>query len=263
MGNITDTPANINTKLNYLTAPMIEGGTMAAADKLLYWDDSEGTIAASSYDISNLVTGTSMYSNHFVSSGDVWYLKGSITWPTANPGTDFSIYAGAATDNDNNGGNLLLDSGAQHGTGDPGQVKIGINNAEEINLFDVGTVFYSTDNLYIQTKDATATGDLIVATGPASSGNSGHLYLGVGTATATEGDVLIGTINATQILIGKSSNKVGFYGETPVVQASALTAKDTATVDGTYGSEEQGVIDNNRTRIEEIETILTNLGIKG
>lgn len=42
---------------------------------------------------------------------------------------------------------------------------------------------------------------------------------------------------------------------------TALTAKDGATVDGTYGSEEEGVIKNNRTRIEEIETALKNLGV--
>lgn len=42
---------------------------------------------------------------------------------------------------------------------------------------------------------------------------------------------------------------------------SALTAKDAATVDATYGAEEVGVIQNNRTRIEEIETRLKSLGI--
>lgn len=40
------------------------------------------------------------------------------------------------------------------------------------------------------------------------------------------------------------------------VQQSALTAKDTSTVDATYGNEERDVIGNNRTRIEEIEAVL-------
>ena len=42
----------------------------------------------------------------------------------------------------------------------------------------------------------------------------------------------------------------------------ALTAQDAAVVDATYGSEEQGVIANNRTRIAEIETALQNVGIQ-
>ena len=41
---------------------------------------------------------------------------------------------------------------------------------------------------------------------------------------------------------------------------SGLTSKDSSTVDTTYGSEESSVIQNNRTRIEEIETILSNIG---
>lgn len=47
-----------------------------------------------------------------------------------------------------------------------------------------------------------------------------------------------------------------------VVDYSAtLTAKDAAVVDVTYGAEEAGVIDNNRTRVEEIETRLKAVGI--
>lgn len=41
-----------------------------------------------------------------------------------------------------------------------------------------------------------------------------------------------------------------------ITNQGSLTTKDTSTVDGTYGSEEQAVIDNNRTRIEEIEDAL-------
>lgn len=43
-------------------------------------------------------------------------------------------------------------------------------------------------------------------------------------------------------------------------RASALTTSDTSTVDGTYGAEEQAVLGNVRTRVNEIETILKNLG---
>ena len=58
----------------------------------------------------------------------------------------------------------------------------------------------------------------------------------------------------------------GASGGLPVNQAalttanaSVLTAADAATVDVTYGSEEQGVIINNRTRVAELETIVLNL----
>lgn len=41
----------------------------------------------------------------------------------------------------------------------------------------------------------------------------------------------------------------------------SLTAQDTASVDGTYGAEEAGVIDNNRTRILQIENVLKAAGL--
>lgn len=40
--------------------------------------------------------------------------------------------------------------------------------------------------------------------------------------------------------------------------SSSITAQDAATVDATYGSEESGVIQNNRTRIAELKTWLDN-----
>lgn len=39
-----------------------------------------------------------------------------------------------------------------------------------------------------------------------------------------------------------------------------VTAKDTAIVDGVASGEEFGVIENTRTRIEEVENILRDLG---
>lgn len=41
----------------------------------------------------------------------------------------------------------------------------------------------------------------------------------------------------------------------------SLTAKNASTVDGVYDANEQNVIDNNRTRIEEIETALQSIGV--
>lgn len=48
--------------------------------------------------------------------------------------------------------------------------------------------------------------------------------------------------------------------ETTIESQGELTAKDAATVDGTYGSEESGVINNLRVRQEEIEQALQAIG---
>jgi len=45
------------------------------------------------------------------------------------------------------------------------------------------------------------------------------------------------------------------------INKAQLTSKDTSTVDGTYGAEESSVIQNNRTRISEIESRLQSRGI--
>jgi hypothetical protein len=46
-----------------------------------------------------------------------------------------------------------------------------------------------------------------------------------------------------------------------LTEQTALTASNTSTVDGTYGSEEAGVINNLRTRVDEIEDKLQALGL--
>lgn len=69
-----------------------------------------------------------------------------------------------------------------------------------------------------------------------------------------------GTSDDPLIATDASADTLGFYGATPVVQASALTAEDATAVDsGDAGTD--GVIEANRTRIGEIETILSDLGL--
>lgn len=72
-------------------------------------------------------------------------------------------------------------------------------------------------------------------------------------------DVTFNSVEVDGDLNHDGSN-VGFFGATPVSQQSALTAQDSATVDSTYGTEESGVIQNNRTRIAEIESRLSSYG---
>jgi len=49
--------------------------------------------------------------------------------------------------------------------------------------------------------------------------------------------------------------------ENTLANQGSLTAKSNATVTATYGVDEQAVIVNNRTRIEEIENALIALGV--
>jgi hypothetical protein len=48
--------------------------------------------------------------------------------------------------------------------------------------------------------------------------------------------------------------------DTTIISQGSITARDTATVDGTYGTEEAGVINNNRQRILDIENALKGIG---
>jgi len=47
---------------------------------------------------------------------------------------------------------------------------------------------------------------------------------------------------------------------TNIQSQGSITARDTDTVDGTYGTEEAGVINNNRQRILDIENALKGIG---
>ena len=48
--------------------------------------------------------------------------------------------------------------------------------------------------------------------------------------------------------------------DTTIISQGSITARDTATVDGIYGTEEAGVINNNRQRILDIENALKGIG---
>lgn len=73
-------------------------------------------------------------------------------------------------------------------------------------------------------------------------------------------DIAVGTTTGTRI--GTSaSQKLGFYGKAPVVQAATIAAVDTSTVDGTYGSQEQTVIGDLRTKLDAVIVALKGVGI--
>jgi hypothetical protein len=89
----------------------------------------------------------------------------------------------------------------------------------------------------------------------------GHDLLGIGQITLNDAaNIVFNSTTGTKIGTA-TTQKLGFYNATPIVQPTALTAADAATVDATYGSEESGVINNLRTRIDELETKLQALGL--
>jgi hypothetical protein len=61
--------------------------------------------------------------------------------------------------------------------------------------------------------------------------------------------------------ITHTGTNIGFLGATPVAQQSALTSADGSTVDTTYGTEEQDVIQNLVTRVAELEAVLQAFGL--
>jgi len=73
-------------------------------------------------------------------------------------------------------------------------------------------------------------------------------------------NIIAGTTTGTKIGTA-TTQKLGFFNSAPVVQPTALTAADASTVDGTYGAEEQAVLGNVRTRVNELETKLRALGL--
>jgi hypothetical protein len=81
------------------------------------------------------------------------------------------------------------------------------------------------------------------------------------TKTFADGvDIVVGSSVGTKLGTA-ASQKLGFFGATPVVRPAALTASNASAVDALYGAEEQAVIGNLRVRVNELEARLRALGI--
>lgn len=87
-------------------------------------------------------------------------------------------------------------------------------------------------------------------TGPATLTNTYALWIQDG-LSAFDGDVRL----------AGSGDKVGFFATDPVVKALALTAEDAIVIDATYDSVEQGVLNNVRTRLGELESRIQAYGL--
>jgi len=62
--------------------------------------------------------------------------------------------------------------------------------------------------------------------------------------------------------IGTATNqKLSFWNKTPVIQPLALTAIDATVIDSAYDATEEAVLNNVRTRLNEMESRLSDIGI--
>jgi len=94
-----------------------------------------------------------------------------------------------------------------------------------------------------------------------ATGRTAALLYGVTNATPASQTLDVNAdLSVTYNFAHKGSN-IGFFNTTPVAKATALTASDTSTVDTTYGTEEQDVINNLRTRLDELEAKLQAYGL--
>lgn len=76
---------------------------------------------------------------------------------------------------------------------------------------------------------------------------------------ADAANIQVGTTTGTKIGLTTSA-KLGFYGVTPVVQPTALTAANAGTLNSGDATTDT-IIGNMRTRINELETKLKALGL--
>ena len=123
---------------------------------------------------------------------------------------------------------------------------------------------FTGSQLQIQSDLITATDSLLLR-----GGTNGILFnigatqqLAITSLTGTFVDafnLVFGTTTGTQIGTG-ATQKLSFYGKTPIVQATALTAVDASAVNSGDATTD-AVINNMRTRINELETKLSAYGL--
>ena len=287
-GNVGIGTTGPGARLGFAAATTAAGGIDFGGDVTLYrgaanelrTDDMIESVRASSTDNAFLtwVTGD---------SNNRWYVTadGTMRWGPGNASVDTNLYRGAA--------NILQTDDGLNIAGN-----VGIGTTSPTNLLSLGgnstRIFWlerhTTANTAGNTLTITAGGATVAATDKAG----GDLILTPGLSTGTgESGVQIkgvpagstGTADGTQTLgIQVLGNKIGFYAVTPVVRPTALTTQlttVTCTAPGTpdyaiadltttspYGfvSADEGqsvlkVIANLQTRVAELETKLTALGL--
>lgn len=73
-------------------------------------------------------------------------------------------------------------------------------------------------------------------------------------------NITLGTTTGTKLGTG-TTQKLGFYNATPVIQRTGVADVNTSTIDNTYGQEENDVITSLRTKLNAVLQVLEDLGL--
>ena len=149
-----------------------------------------------------------------------------------------------------------------------GQVNRYIASERQTIANTVGTHLYLIASSAAVAATDKAGGTLVLRSGLSTGAGTGDVYIQTATNTAAS------TTDNTYITAFRASNnKIGFYGVTPVVRAAATTAATAVAPAGGTGAAAGGwdtaahrdtaiaAINNLMTRVAQLETILTNLGL--
>jgi hypothetical protein len=80
-----------------------------------------------------------------------------------------------------------------------------------------------------------------------------------GNLTLSTHDLVTDTTTGTKLATA-TGQKLALWNQTPIIQPTALTAADNTAIDATWDATEQAVLNNVRTRLNELETRLTAFG---
>lgn len=103
-------------------------------------------------------------------------------------------------------------------------------------------------------------GDGVLTFGPGNAAGDTTLFRGGVGILRTSGKLLIDTELEIDGALNHDGTTVGLFGVAPVTRPTALTAADNTAIDATYDATEQAVLNNVRTRVNELETKLQSLG---
>jgi hypothetical protein len=157
------------------------------------------------------------------------------------PGAELSMYS--------NGVDAMLDLGEGCLSVNQGADDEGIQLRGYDDRSGVGIDMYDSGSGAVSLRSVGANLNIQAA-------NGRTLYL-----DSSNGTVAVGILTAGgEVSIAHASGKLGFYGATRITRPSALTAADSGTINSGDATTD-GVIDNNRTRIGELETKLQALGL--
>lgn len=105
-------------------------------------------------------------------------------------------------------------------------------------------------------------GSDILPLGPPVALSGFRLLLPAGMLLADGSDLELGAGSGTRIGTA-AGQRLGFYGAAPVPRPAALTPPDAALLDASWDAAEQGVVENLRTRVNQLESRLQSLGLLG